>query len=177
MLPAPRCGSLRRQLDPAQAAQRVARAQGQGAGVVVAGFAQGLIGEQPGPQWIGRLVLGGAVDEHQQLHGPGERHIGQPLGLLRLRQVFLLPRPPAHAPAGVQGNVKAGGRGTRGRPAHARGAAAWLGRLPEIGTDHHGELQPLAAVHRHHPHGRFHRIAVGLMPFRRVVGRMAAAAA
>lgn len=114
VLPAPRCGSLRRQLDPAQTTQGVAWAQGQGAGVVVAGFAQGLTGEQPGPQWIGRLALGGAVDEHQQLHGPGQRHIGQPLGLLCPSQVGLLPRLKAHAPAGVQGNVKAGARGTGG---------------------------------------------------------------
>ena len=136
---------------------------------VVVGGSQGLCGEQPGHQGTGPLLGHRSPGQQQQVFGPGHGHIGQALRLGLLGGTLLAVGGIADAPAAIQVQIEVGLGRVRGLPTAAQGrgaAAAGAGGLPEIGADHHRELQALAAVDRDDSHGVVDAVAVGLMVFR-----------
>ena len=136
---------------------------------VVAGGSQGLCGEQPGHQGTGPLLGHRSPSQQQQVFGPGHGHIGHALRLGLLGGTLLAVGGISHAPAPIQVQIEVGLGSAPGLPTAAQGraaAAAGSGGLPEIGADHHRELQALAAVDRDDSHGVVDAVAVGLMVFR-----------
>ena len=136
---------------------------------VVVGASQGLFGEQPGHQGTGSLLGHRSPGQQQQVFGPGHGDIGQALSFGLLGGTLLAVGGIADAPAPIQVQIEVGLGRVRGQPAAAQGraaAAAGAGGLPEIGADHHWELQALTAVDRDDSHGAVDAVAVCLMVVR-----------
>ena len=93
--------------------------------------------------------------------GAGAGDVGQPFRLSDLRLLVLLGGEPAHAPVGIEVQVQLGL--PAGAPAPAQALAGFAAALPEVGADHQGVLQSLAAVHGHHGDGGFGGIAAAEM--------------
>ena len=99
------------------------------------------------------------------MHGAGEGDIGQPLPFGLLLPPRLAIRAVAGAPVPVAMEVEPG------RPPRLRVPApafppAPARVQPQIGADHNGVFQSLAAVHRHHGNGLPHLVTVGLLRLR-----------